>query len=73
LEWKRFDGKPFSSRIQTLSHVGGVPAINLIIERTEYEDFGMYICTATNSVASTTQVVNIIEGKENEIKNKFRI
>lgn len=61
LEWKRLDGKPFSSRIQQIVMVGGSPSVKLSIQGAELSDFGAYECIAKNSLGEVTSAINVIQ------------
>lgn len=58
--WNRVDGKPFSSRVETLAHSHGRV---LRIEKARLSDAGRLRCGASNSLgASTAEVILVLKG-----------
>jgi hypothetical protein len=59
VEWRRVDGRPFSSRV-TVINSGTV----LSVKDSESEDFGSYECVAKNVAGESSMSVSLIEERQ---------
>ena len=64
VEWKRVDGRSFSSRVSIIN-AGTV----LSVQNAESSDFGSYECVAENLAGQTSISISLIEEKEQEIES----